>query len=249
VRESRIAGIATIPGREDALRDVLDRIVPQVDRVYVACNKYLTAEHSCMNVYPQDQVTFWFPDDPQLPAPAAVAGREDNNKFYFLGERKNPGYRFPLDDDILHPPTLIEDSIQAIEKYKRKAVISWGGKRFDRHPIVSYYRSMSVSFHALYEQPFDFPVHVPMSGAMAWHTSMITFDTERWIHPFMADIWAALDCLEKGVPIVSIARPPDYLVHSDKIDLETTIYERQKDNDEIQTKLIDRQWPPIRFPT
>jgi len=249
VRESRIAGIATIPGREAALRDVLDRITPQVDHVYLACNRYGGAlEHELMEVYPDgEKVSYCFPDHPYNKDHFSY-GRQDNNKFLSLNDGP-PGYRFPLDDDILHPPTLIEDSIAAIEKYHRKAVVSWGGKRFDRRPITSYYHGMSVSFHALHKQGQDYPIHIPLSGAMSWHTSMITFDIENWIHPLMADIWAALDCLRQGVPVMALARPQGYLVHSDKIDLSTTIYETEKRRDEIQTRLVDRQWPALQWPS
>ena len=233
--ESRVAGIATIPGREAALADVIERILPQVDHIHIACNNY-DGGHRLDDG--RRGVSWHYPDN----------GRQDGNKYLYLADGP-PGYRFPLDDDILYPPTLIRDSIDAIEGYGRKCVVSWGGKRYDVQPVLSYYRGMSVSFHALHTQPFDFPVHVPLSGAMAWHTSMLTFNTEHWIHPLMADLWAGLDCLEQGVPIMSLSHDKGYLVHSSKIDLSTTIYQTEHLRDSIQTKLVNREWPALRWPT
>ena len=241
VKDSRIAGIATIPGREESLRDVFVRICPQVDEVYVSCNKY-TEQHPLQvsGDHPKN-VAWWYP----CIGPDWSCGREDNNKFLFLG-LGTPGYRFPLDDDVLHPHTYIEDTIQAIEDYKREYVVSWGGKRFDKRPIRSYYRSASMRFHGLHDQAYDCPVHIPLSGAMAWHTSMITFDIEEWVHPLMADIWAGLDCLKKGVPIMALSHDKGYLVHTTKIDRETTIFFNHRFNDAIQTSLVaSQEWPPI----
>ena len=254
--ESRIAGVATIPGREAALADVLERIAPQVNEIYVACNNYGDQDwHPAQDLSAKfdHKVVFRFPDHPDytknLPPLAFEVGRQDNNKATMLGVNSSPGYRFPLDDDILHPPTLIEDSIRAIEEYGRKCVVSWGGKRYDKHPIKSYYRSMSVALHALHDQMYDFPIHIPLSGAMSWHTDLITFDTEKWVHPLMADLWAGLECLEKGVPIMALAHKKGYLVHSEKIDLTTTIWETEHLRDKIQTGLVNRQWPALQWPT
>ena len=81
---------------------------------------------------------------------------------------------------------------------------------------------------------------------MAWHTSMISFDTQHWIHPRMADVWAGLECLKKGVPIMALSHDKGYLVHTTKIDMEKTIFHEDRFNDSIQTSLVASQtWPPI----
>lgn len=239
MKESRIAGIATIPGREHSLHDVISRIGPQVDRIYITCNgdSYVDADHPLEglggNVY-------W-----AYPARSDhwSNGREDNNKFLYLSGG-DPGYRFPLDDDVIHPATFVQDLIDAVEFYEREYVVSVGGKRYDITPIGSYYRNMSLSWHALHDQPVDMPVHIPLSGAMCWHTSMLEFDTEDWVYPFMADIWAGITCLKANVPVMSIAHIKGYLAHSTKMDMSDTIFAKQKNADEIQTQLINSfSWP------
>ncbi len=244
MKEWRIAGVATIPGREEALADVLRSIVPQVDLVYIACNNYgEQTSHPAMSMY-GSRAGFSFPDSPEVEHWSK--GRQDNNKFLYLDHAGCSGYRFTLDDDIIYPPTYIEDSIDFIEWYDRKRVISWGGKRYDDRPILSYYKSMSLVLNCLFSQADDIEVHIPLSGASAWHTSTIVFNPENWKHPLMCDIYEGIECLEQGVPIIAASRDDGYLKHSTKIDFTTTIFRRFKDDCETQTGLVSaHQWPAL----
>jgi hypothetical protein len=49
-----------------------------------------------------------------------------NGKFYFLHEYKEPIYYFSCDDDIIYPPTYVQDMVAAIEKYK--AIVTHHGR-------------------------------------------------------------------------------------------------------------------------
>ena len=225
----RIAGLATVPGRTNALRTVIEGIVPQVDVLHIACNNH-DGPHPLDVPDAYSNVVWHYPDSfPQ-----------DGNKFLYLGE--GDGYRFTLDDDIIYPPTYIQDSIDGLEKYKRKYVISWGGKRFDLQPVHSYYKGASFKCRSLDLQAKDMLIHVPLTGGVVWHTSQITFYPLTWLYPLMSDIWAGLACLEAGFPVMSLAHASDYIKPNDKEFQATTIWTTEHERDEIQTGLVTRDW-------
>ncbi len=229
--ETRIAGLATVPGRTDALLNVIARIAPQVDVLHIACNNHDGKHLLDMNWPEAINVVWHYPDSfPQ-----------DGNKFLYLGEGE-PGYRFVLDDDLIYPPTYIQDCIDGLERYFKACVIAWGGKRFDVQPVGSFYRNASLKCRAFEEQACDTLIHVPLTCLLAWHTSQITFDPTAWQYPLMSDIWAGLTCLEAGVPIMSLAHAGDYIQANDSEFQATTIWVTEHERDEIQTKLVNRDW-------
>jgi hypothetical protein len=82
----RIAAMATFYGREHNLQAVIDSIKDQVDELHIYDNSR----------EPVDYTT--------------------NAKFYFLQFYKEPVYYFTIDDDIIYPPTYVQDMVEAMDR-------------------------------------------------------------------------------------------------------------------------------------
>jgi hypothetical protein len=82
----RIASMATFYGREHNLQAVIDSIKDQVDELHIYDNSR----------EPVDYTT--------------------NAKFYFLQFYKEPVYYFTIDDDIIYPPTYVQDMVEAMDR-------------------------------------------------------------------------------------------------------------------------------------
>lgn len=92
----KVVGMATYADRKTYVKYAVESLKHQVDFIHVYDNE----------VEPIDLT--------------------DNGKFYFLQLYKEPVYYFSCDDDIIYPPTYINDMIRAIEKYN--AIVTHHGR-------------------------------------------------------------------------------------------------------------------------
>lgn len=117
-----IANLATYPPRQEFLPTVLDRIVPQVDRINLVLNEYV-------NIPPQmkryDNVIPILPDH----------DTKDAGKFY--PDASGADYVFFIDDDILYPSDFVSRSVE-----RMKAL---GDGRFLGGYHCSVYKRPSIS--------------------------------------------------------------------------------------------------------
>jgi len=107
----RIGGMASIPTRADDLEQVLARIVPQVERLYLFLHGYdaipAAARHPRI-------VPVVAPVDTPLRA---------SGKFYGLLQQTGPCLYFCFDDDILYPPDYVARMTAAIRRYGGRAFV------------------------------------------------------------------------------------------------------------------------------
>lgn len=213
-----VAGIASIPAREEALYRVVDSIEDQVDKIYLALNNYT-------------EIPEQFRDHPKIHCDLLKNELADGAKFYHAGEEEC--YYFSLDDDLQYPPTYVQDTIGAIDTYN--CIVSYHGKRFDKRPILSYHRSFTTNVRCLGSWPYDVEVHVGGSGVMAFHTKDFKLSIKDIKSPFMADIHVAKKAHEQGVKIMALAHQSNYFQYLGTAD--TPIWNRRRGNME-ETLLV-----------
>ena len=213
------ASLASIPSRRDLLRQVVDSLLLQVDRLRVYLNGYGDVPE-CL----------WRPK-------IVVARSEDHGdrgdagKFFWCEQAE--GYEFTCDDDFVYPPDYVATLKQAIDRYHRSVVVGVHGANVIE-PITSYYASRA-KFCWVHTLDQDTPCHVVGTGVMAYHASEVQFCRADFKRPNMADVWVALACERAGIPRVVIAHKAGWLKY---LNPPTTIYDTHLGNDQAQTEAI-----------
>jgi hypothetical protein len=207
MNEQVTIGIASIPERISCLKAALESLLPQLgrdDTVTVYLNGY-------------DTVPDWMarPDMvgniiPVLSSCSGPGDTGDAGKFYGLN-RCDSGYYFALDDDYIYPPTFIQDSIAAAEKYDRQAAVSLHG--WDAKPNqASYHRDRAHTYHYKHDVPQDTPVHIMATNTLCFHRSLLpNLSIDDFKRPNMADLWFSMYCNERGVRRIVRAHGSKYI--------------------------------------
>lgn len=243
----KIAGLATIPSRRDFLPKVVESILPQVDELWIFFDK-----HSAADAYfsldqlnnPDSKICFEFGDN----------GRGDANKFYGLfNDYTLETYFFSCDDDLIYPPTYIEDMIHWIEMFERRAIVSLHGSILwkEQFPIQSFYKDRRGLGCLM---PLGIAVHttLPGTGVCAFHTSTYKPEASEFPLPNMADIWLGLSAARQHIPIITVPHlgEPHYLQYNHELALEDTIWGKSHLNDAKQTQALNQfvlQDPDLLF--
>lgn len=215
IEERVIASIASIKGREEHLRKAVSSISPQVDELRLHLEKGQRIEDVPDNVrikrsrWPQDGRKFDVPQD-------------------------RPAFCLTCDDDLIYPADYVEKAINAIERYDRKAVISYQGRVLPGKGTDSYYRDRRIKIYGPFEeQRRDRTAHIPGTGVMAWHTTTVRFEAMHFEPPNMADLHAAYQMATKGVPLIVPAHPKGWLLNQVTA---SGIHKKYRDRDQNQTK-------------
>lgn len=205
----RVVGIATVKGREESLKDTIKSLENQVDFI---------------NVYD---------------------GNIEGDKVKFTGYAPDVHY-FSCDDDLIYPPDYCDKMIECLNKHRKVAfdipqthfpypIITAHGRSFIQ-PITNYHKN-GIKYHCLHEVKEDVKIDCGGTGVMML-TGQLNFSLDDFKEKNMADVWIAKFAKEQNVPIVCMAHKAGWISHSDKFDLRETIYERRKDNNEIETQII-----------
>ena len=215
-----MAGVATLPQREECLRAALGSVYDQMDEIYLILNLY-------------ERVPEWIA---KLKKVSAVLG--DNSlgvegKFFFAG--LNPGcYFFGIDDDLVYPAGYASYMIAGEQKHK--AIVTLHGKRFDRAPIDSYRRDFTLNVRCLGSLRRDTVVHTGGTGVMMFDTDRFNVNPQDFKHRNMGDVQIARLAYEKGIPIVALAHRRGYMQYL--FPRGETVWHTQKD-DRIQTEMVN----------
>lgn len=220
-----IAGIASIPERQDALHDTINSILPQIDELHVFLNDY--------EYIPK----FLFNFKIQIYRSQYICDKGDAGKFYKVSECKNCFY-FSLDDDIIYPPDYIQKLTEKIEQYDRKKIISFHGAVI-KEPVINSYWSGRQCYSCLYDVPADEPVHVGGTGVMGFYTDAIKICFEDFKTANMADMWIYKAAQEQQVGIICAQHPANWIILNPKVDQKKTIWEKYKHNDKKQLEIIN----------
>lgn len=215
------ACIASYPPRREKLREVVARLLPQVDQLHVYLNEY------------EELPDFLRHSRIAVELGGTTRNLRDNGKFHFM--RHLPaGFVLTVDDDIAYPPDYVETMIRKIEFYERRAVVGIHGTIFAK-PIRNYFRGRTL-YHFEHELAHDVVVNQLGTGTVAFHTDLLRPDIAEFKTTGMADVWLALACKRIGAPMIAIERPAGYLQPLGVE--ETTLFREFRKDDSRQTKLV-----------
>lgn len=215
------ACIASYPPRREKLREVVQRLLPQVDQLHVYLNEY------------EEMPDFLRHSRITVELGGTARNMRDNGKFHFM-PRLPDGFVLTVDDDIAYPPDYVETLIRKIEFYERRAVVGLHGTIFAK-PIRNYFRGRTL-YHFEHELAHDVVVNQLGTGTVGFHTDLLRPDIAEFKTTGMADVWLAMACKRIGAPMIAIERPAGFL-QSLGVE-ETTLFREFRKDDSRQTKLM-----------
>lgn len=190
--------LATIPGRTEALNKTVASLLHQGDKINVFFNGF--------NKPVIDDGLASYPVGFEFQTRKINIG--DQGKFNWHYEA---GYHIICDDDIIYPADYVETMIEAIEGYKRKAVVSLHGRTFKKPPITNYYSHCSAKPHCRFDLDEDVQVHCPGTGVLAFHSDTINISLKDFQSKNMADLWFGIAAQKQNVPCLAIAHKGDWI--------------------------------------
>jgi glycosyltransferase involved in cell wall biosynthesis len=220
------ATMATMPGREESLKEVITSIIDQVDELRIYTNNLHQVPVNLHN----KKIKWLFSKDH-----AGDIG--DAGKFYSIDDIQ--GYHLTIDDDLIYPPDYVARLISAIEHYERRCTISLHGRSFPPGKISSYYRSATGCYSCLRSVARDVFVHVVGTGVLAYHTDTVRVPFETFQAANMADVWFSKYCQEKKVPRLVLKHAGGWVKDSPYYDQATSIYFNNCNDDTLQTQVMN----------
>lgn len=213
--------IATHEARKDvlpkAIRSLHNQTVePSVIRVY--CNDYkpdlsLEEEFDKLELYHSTQ------------------DYTDRAKFLWVNEEE---LYFTFDDDIFAPPTYIERTVNALEKYPQ-AIVTYHGRKLQGKGL--HYYSGHQTYHFLRNVHSDTMIDVPGTGVTAFNTKHFQPDILQYEEDCMADVLLALEAAKKGVKTICLQHEMGWL--KSLTGNEGSIYIQERNSCDRQSELAD----------
>lgn len=210
--DRRVAGFATMPGREGSLKRAVESIADQVDEVRVHFND----AGRCRGVsLPDNVIRSW-----------SHKNLGDQEKLMCVSEAGEAGaWVFTCDDDLIYPPDYCDTLIGWMREMPRPTALSAHGARL-RSPFVSYYRSRQT-FHCTSHIEHLESVDVIGTGCALFHPQAMPFRREDFPSPNMADVWTAIALARGGIARAAVPHPRGWLTLADP-DNEQTIWHASK---------------------
>lgn len=220
----KIAGMASIKGRESSLRDTLASLVSQMDHIFVYLNDY-DDFLEWMNSSVFANVSFLLGKD-------CAGDLGDSAKFFKVSSE--PCYFFSVDDDLTYPKDYAEVMLKWLAKTNDNAFVTAHGKIFKESiPLNSFLKKPNAElFRCFHDVASEHFVHFGGTGVMCFNTTKIKFDMSIFgAERNMADVWVSIFAQRHSIPILSIPHSKGWLIHSDKFSLKDTIFSRSVDED------------------
>jgi len=201
-----IIGMASMPEREASLREAVTVLAPQCDKMMVCLNNYAT-------------VPAWMDDYTNVQcyvtgAHSELRDMKAGGKMLWCGALD--AYYLTCDDDIGYARDYVARMVDAIERYDRQAVVCVHGQipNLWRTPLnlrldMDWDRTTFAYYKALER---DELCCIPGTGTAGWHTSRVRplVDLPYSDCPHV-DVRLAIYCQRERIPVVSIARPQNWL--------------------------------------
>lgn len=215
IGEPVYASMASIPSRHDMLRDTIGSLLLQCDKVRVFLNNYTEVPT--------------FLDHPRIEIRRSQDwdDRGDAGKVFWLErDRHEGGYRLIVDDDLIFPPDFATLMTAKVASRGNRAIYATHGVLL-RQPIVNYYAkgSRAATFHFSHELKHDRGVHIGATNALCLHSSAVDMRWQDFKYCNSADIWLSLYAQKHSLPILTPARPRNWVRESRHANPKETIYQ------------------------
>lgn len=209
LEEKVFASVCCIPERVESFKVVVDRILPQVDHLYVYLDKF-------------SEVPDYLKNNRKITAVLAKNYKtdyRDNAKFIHFNKIKKEQksfYYFTIDDDILYPYDYVRSMIDRLRDYENKVVVGIHGVMYEEIP-KKYFRRRFV-YHFQETQLYS-PLLVNNlgTGTVAFHSKIFNaISPDTWKTGGMVDILFSKECRKNNIAMVCIDRHSNWLMETEE---------------------------------
>ena len=218
----KIAQIASLPDRVKLLKQTIESLEPQMDRIFVYLNNY----EKIPRFIEKSSTTYGVLCD-NLHGDAA--------KFTDVDQYKG-AYIFTCDDDLVYPSDYADKMIAGVKKYR--CPVSLHGSVFRKLPIEDYHGDPNkIKYHCLYNVPQDVQAHIVGTGVLCYKfehvpgLSLQDFEIRN-----MADIWFSKYCKIRGIATVVLKHEEGYIKY---LNPSSTIWDQKVNDCQLETEIIN----------
>lgn len=216
--EMKVYGnVCCIPSRLESFKKVVNRILPQVDELFVYLDKfnempYFLKDNRKIKLMLSQEVDFDY---------------RDNAKFIQYSRLKSESdgfYYFTFDDDINYPYDYVSSMIKRIEFYKRNVVVGVHGVVYEENVRKYFHRRIVYHFQDAYLTSPKL-VNNLGTGTVAFHSDCIPeINIKEWDRGGMVDIFFANTCRKNGVPLICVDRHSGWLISQEESEDTPTLF-------------------------
>jgi hypothetical protein len=234
-----VGGMGSIPSRAGTLAQVIDTVLPQVDRLHLFLHGYTDIPPGVVR-----------PGVIVHRAPLAHPYRS-GGKFFGLTQESQPCIYCSFDDDILYRDGHVARLRAALLRYGGRALVGIHATWF-RRPPGSYLQRMRTRNFGSGLRADQLAVEIG-TGTAAFVSSVLPIDPAAWPHGLMDDLMLAMEAEERGIPRIAVRRPAGSLIELAR-NQPDSIYFKVKRDDSAQTEQLGRlmqleQGHPLRYVT
>ena len=193
-------GMATVPGRQDALRHAVASLLPQLDHLFVHANYAASDPIPACLVHPKITVV----------RSSDTEDWGDAGKFYSLctpGRVPAGAYTVTVDDDIGYPPQFVTTMLACCRRHMDRAIVTYHGGILP--PRVTSYTRQRNAVHFNDANARDLPANIMGTGAALYPPGLCQRLPFRRVFTRRnsADLLMALHAQRAGVPVVITRHP------------------------------------------
>jgi len=215
-----IAHIATIPERENSLRQVIASVSPQVDKTYVSMNGY--------QVKPD-----WLRMERNVFTELLDNSLGDGAKWLHVNDE--PAICFFLDDDLVVAHNYVKYMFYGLEKHG--SAVSLHGRKYVK-PVKSFRRNFTANYRCLGNVANDEQVQLLGTGCMAFDNRQVKLDSSVFEYRLMADVLFSRFCVTNNIAMTVLShKAGQYLKYLPPADGKTIW--RNTTDDRIQTFILN----------
>lgn len=186
------AHLATIKSREDNCLQVVNDILPHVDKLYI----YFSKGYESIPLWTQSILA----GDIQSKI-VPILPKNDMGDAGKFERHHEEGYHVTIDDDIFYPKDFIERIVDGCKRHGKP--VTFHGRSFGRPPVSSYYKDHVKHYKLTGDVPMDTEVQFPGTGCFCYHTDQVRFSLVDFPKANMADVWVGRKL--KGIGCVCLA--------------------------------------------
>lgn len=145
----------------------------------------------------------------------------DNAKFFWLESLHGAYYYLTCDDDLIYPPTYVEDMINAVDRYG--TIVTCHG-RVLKEGRNKYYKSDHEEYSFQHEIVNPVQLDVAGTGCTAFNTKYFKPSIYNSRYKCMSDLVFSLEAIKQGKEITLMPHKRDYIK---PIPVKNTIFKRE----------------------
>jgi len=217
-------GLASIPSREESLRQVVEALLPQVSEMGVYLNNYEAVP--AFLKHPKIRVA----------RSQKYGDVRDNGKFFFLDKTKATFYA-TVDDDIAYPENYIAELVSAIKYLGATNAVGVHASLYPK-PLKRLLTSRHL-IHFSHESSALTPADMLGTGTLLFNRKYWQIRYSEIGKPGMADVWFAIAAAKRGFGLWSVARDENWM-HALDQEEESNLFQEGKRDDSVQVAALTK---------